>query len=172
MEVTLDNKSSRAYEQERLTKLYNYNIAGNYDLTGTFMHVVAMATHLFKVPVAMVNFVDDTSVLANSSIGLNGYTEVKREVTLCSQAILRDEVTIYENAKADPCLYANPYVYGDFGLQFYAAAPLKTPEGFNIGVVAIVDKKSRTFSEDNVRLLEGLASIVMEELEERKHSLC
>jgi GAF domain-containing protein len=55
---------------------------------------------------------------------------------------------------------------GDFGLQFYAAAPLTTSDGFKIGAVCIVDKVPRVFSESDQEMLQSLAAIVMDEIEE------
>ncbi|MCC9166350.1 GAF domain-containing protein [Pontibacter harenae] len=155
-------------EKERLEKLYGYNIIDDYHKTGAFQHVVGMAAQIFNVPVAFVNFVDEKKVIAESSVGMDGVSEFDRDTTICSQAVLKAEVTVFEDAKTEPCLATNLFVHGSLGLQFYAAAPLKTPDGYNIGVVAIVDKKPRTFSKADEHILEGLATVVMDELEERK----
>lgn len=154
-------------EKERLAKLYGYNIIQEYDKRGTFQHVVSMAARIFEVPMAFVSFVDEKKILAEASVGLNGIVEVDREISLCSMAILKDEVTVFENARQEPCLATNPFAHGEFGLQFYAGAPLKTPDGYKIGVVAVADRRPRTFSKEDEQILEGLAAIVMEELEER-----
>lgn len=154
-------------EKERLAKLHGYNIIGSHDQTGTFRHVVSMAARIFNVPVALVNFVNETSVVTVANVGVERADDISRDISLCSLAILKDEVTVFENAREELCLSANAIVYGDFSLQFYAAAPLKTPDGFNIGVIALADKKPREFSKDEEKMLEGLAAIVMEELEER-----
>lgn len=124
-----------------------------------------MAAHIFNVPIALVNFVYEKNVKSESSVGMEGGYDFSREVAICSQAVLMDKVTVFRNARMEPCLAANPFVCGDFGLQFYAAAPLKTKDGFNIGVVVIVDQKPRTFSKEDEQILDSLAAIVMEELE-------
>ncbi|MDX5422402.1 MAG: GAF domain-containing protein [Hymenobacteraceae bacterium] len=171
MENTLGSPGAREKEEERLAKLYGYNITANYEKAGTFQHVVGMAAHIFKAPIAFVNFVDERSTWITDSWGMQGITELDRGVTLCSHAILRDGVTVFEDAKEEPCLLSNPFVHGDFGLQFYAGAPIRTPEGFNIGIVGIGDTRPRKFSREEEKTLEGLAAIVMEELEERRERL-
>lgn len=167
METILEKPSVPQSENERLAKLYGYKILDNHEKTGTFQHVVSMAARIFHVPVALVSFVDETRATTEANVGMEGISEISREISLCSLAILKNGVTVFENAREELCLLSNPIIYGDFGLQFYAGAPLKTPDGFNIGVIAIADKKPRTFSKDEEKLLEGLASVVMEELEER-----
>ncbi|GEO03384.1 hypothetical protein AAE02nite_10480 [Adhaeribacter aerolatus] len=155
-------------EEERLAKLKSYYVLDAYEQSGTFQHVAIMAARIFEVPMAFVNFVDEQNILIKASVGFNEVSEVKREVGLCSLAILKDEVTVFENAKREPRFLTNPLVHGEFGLEFYAGAPLKTTDGFNIGVIAIADKKPREFSKDEEQLLAGLAACIIDELEERQ----
>lgn len=157
-----------ANDEPRVLKLYSYNILNKYEQTGVFKHIAAMGALLFKMPMVVINFVDIKTVITESSVGMSDKVEVPREITLCSLAILKNEVTVFENARKEPCLLQNPFVHGSFGLQFYAAAPIKTSDGFNIGAVALIDKITRKFTSEEAKLLEGLAAIVVEELEEMK----
>ncbi|WP_225986806.1 GAF domain-containing protein [Rufibacter sp. LB8] len=150
-----------------MARLYGYSNIDKYELKGTFQHVVSTAALAFDVPMAFVNLVEMENILIKASVGFDGNQRIAREIGLCSLAILKDEFTVYKDTHKEIELKGNPMVHGEFGLGFYAAAPLKTPDGFNIGVVAIADKAPREFSEEDGRLLEGLASIVMEELEYR-----
>lgn len=167
MENTIEETLLTHKETERLARLYSYNIISNYEQSGSFKHIASMAAHIFNMPIALVNFVDEKTVLTEAHVGMD-VCELDRAISICSLAILKDEVTVFENAKEEFCLLSNPLVHGNFGLEFYAGAPLKTPDGYNIGAVAIADKKPRSFSKEDEQMLEGLAAIVMEELEERK----
>ena len=158
----------RDYEGERLERLYGYNIINDYEKVGAFQHVVGMTAHIFKVPIAVVNLVSAEKVLTKSAVGINNHTELNREDTICSHAVKQDQVTVFRNVREEPCLLNNPFVHGEFGLHFYAAAPLKTPDGFNIGVLAIADKEQREFTLQDEQMLEALAAVVMAELEKRK----
>lgn len=155
-------------EQERLERLHSYHILDTHDKAGTFRHITSMAVQIFKVPIALVSLVDYEKVIFKANIGMEGVKEAARGESLCSLSILSDQVTVFEKAKEDPCLLANPLVTGSFGLQFYAGAPLKTPDGYNIGAVCVVDKMPRKFSEADCALLESLAAVVMDELEAGK----
>jgi len=96
---------------------------------------------------------------------------IDRGISLCSLAVLDPEPTIFEDATKEPCLLANPLVAGEFGLKFYAGAPLITPDGYNIGTVCVVDKKPRTFSELEQELLVQFSKAAMEAIIERKKNM-
>jgi GAF domain-containing protein len=154
-------------EESRLNKLQEYKMR-NTALEGPFTHVASIAAHLFKAPIALVSLVDKERVWFEAQVGMDGVTEVPRGESLCSLAILDDNVTVFNNALEEPCLLTNPLVAGEFGLRFYAGAPLKTPDGYNIGAICIVDTQPREFSDADQRVLEHLAAIVMDALEKRK----
>ena len=154
-----------ANEEERLAKLRSFDILNTYEENGTFKHIAAIATRMFNVPIALVNLVDSDFVVTKAQAGMDGITKVERGISLCSLSILRSDVTVFENARQEPCLMANPMVIGEFGLQFYAAAPLINKDGFHIGAVCIVDKEPREFPESDQKMLESLAVVVMEEIE-------
>ncbi|MFC6997792.1 GAF domain-containing protein [Rufibacter roseus] len=152
-------------EEQRLAKLRSLNITEEYQEDGPFKHIAAMATRMFNVPIALVNLVEKEYVWTKSSVGLDHPPTVPRGTSLCSLAILNENTTVFENAMNEPCLLANPMVHGDFGLRFYAAAPLTTSDGINIGALCIIDKEPRTFSASEQKVLENLASVVMDEIE-------
>ncbi|GAA4295956.1 GAF domain-containing protein [Nibribacter koreensis] len=152
-------------EEQRLVKLHSLNILDQPKAHGPFQHVAEMAARMFNAPIALVNFVDSEQVFTKGSAGLDNPTPVPRGTSLCSLAVLNNDVTVFENALQEPCLLANPMVTGDFGLRFYAAAPLRTSDGHNIGALCIVDKEKREFPESEKRVLEHLASIIMADIE-------
>lgn len=167
MENTFGRPIIPANEVERLRALARYDLL-HTPPEGAFNHIAEMAAHLFHVPIALVNLVGDTVIWTKAGTGeISHGAEVPRGVSLCSLAILDSGPTVFENAPQEPCLLANPLVAGEFGLRFYAAAPLRTPDGYHIGAVCLVDKQPRTFSVGEQKVLEGLAQIVMEEIEAR-----
>ena len=66
---------------------------------------------------------------------------------------------------------SNPLVAGKFGLQFYAAAPLRTTDGHRLGTLCLIDREPRMFSPQQADVLQGLADIVMDEMELRISTL-
>lgn len=56
---------------------------------------------------------------------------------------------------------------GDFGLRFYAGAPLTTHDGHNLGTLCAIDLIPRPRSEHETAILTDLAALVIDELELR-----
>ena len=65
---------------------------------------------------------------------------------------------------------SNPLVAGELGLQFYAGIPLRTRDGYNLGTLCIIDREPRTLNSQDLRTLQDLAAIVMNDLEQRMQS--
>lgn len=133
---------------------------------GSFNKITALASKVFNVPIAIVSLVDTDRIWFKSHFGLQ-INQIKKDPGLCTSAILSDEIYLVEDARNDPRCLANPLVAGKFGLQFYAAAPLKTKDGFNIGTFCIIDKKQRYINSDQQDILKDMAGIVMESMELR-----
>ncbi|MDQ3536491.1 MAG: GAF domain-containing protein, partial [Bacteroidota bacterium] len=153
-------------DEQRLDVLRRYEILDT-PREHSFDRVAELAVKIFNVPIALISLVDKEKVFFKANVGMPGAKTVDRGMSLCSLAVLRDNPTVFENAKEEPCLLANPMVTGSFGLQFYAGAPIITLDGYNIGTVCIVDKMPRSFSEKEKSMLQDLAGIVMDELEVR-----
>ena len=155
---------------ERIEALNRYKIL-NTPPEQSFDNIAKLATQIFNVPISLISLVDADKVHFKANIGMGNVSETPRGDSLCSLAILKSDVTIFESAKDEPCLLANPNVAGEFGLQFYAGAPLTTHDGFLIGTLCIIDKKPRKFSKDEEIILQGLAKIVIDEIELRRSAL-
>lgn len=61
----------------------------------------------------------------------------------------------------------NPVVIGDPHVRFYAGIPLHAADGARVGAFCIVDSKPRTLSAAQLRMLQDMARLVEEELEQR-----
>lgn len=153
-------------EAARLAALHRYEILDTPP-EGAFNKIATLAQSIFKVPIALVSLVDRERVFFKANAGMGTMRSTDRGVSLCSLAILQEGATVFEDAPEDPCLLHNPLVAGDFGLRFYAGAPITTYDGYRIGTVCIVDHTPRSFSDEQRAMLEQLASLVMDELELR-----
>lgn len=152
-------------ESKRLDALKRYDILDT-PAEGHFDRMTLLASKVFNVPIAIISLVDEDRIWFKSSHGLT-ISEIGRDPGLCASAILSDEVYLIEDARNDPRSLTNPLVCGEFGLQFYAAAPLRTHDGFNLGTLCIIDKKKRYINSDQQIMLRQMAEIVMHEMELR-----
>lgn len=126
-----------------------------------FDNVAQMVARCFNMPIALISLVDTERVFFKANVGMPGIQNVARGNSLCSLAILDNAPTVFSNTLQEPCLLANPFVAGEFGLRFYAGAPITTEEGYHLGAVCVLDKKPREFSESDKELLARFSNSVM-----------
>ncbi len=155
-------------EDGRMRAVERYQILDTPE-DGSFDRIAALAARVFSVPVAIVSVVDHDRIWFKAHHGTD-VTQIGRDPGLCASAILQDGPWVVEDAVTDPRTLSNPLVAGEFGLQFYAGVPLRTPDGFNLGTFCILDREPREFSAEDTRTLEDLAAIVMNDLEMRLQS--
>ena len=156
---------SSTQERARLAAVHRYDVL-DAPADGTFDRIAALAARLFDVPIAIVSVVDTDRIWFAAHHGLE-VTQVDREPGLCASAILSDEPWIVADAAKDPRSLANFLVAGEFGLRFYAGAPLTTHDGHNLGTVCVIGREPREVAPGETKLLTDLAAIVMDELELR-----
>jgi PAS domain S-box-containing protein len=163
MENTFNQDIILSNEQQRLAALRRYKIF-NTEAEKSFKNIARLVAEIFNVSISMISLVDDEEVSFQSNVGMETSIGPRGE-SFCSLTVLTPEVHVVENALVDPAVSRNPLVCGEFGLRFYAGAPLVTPDGFIIGTVCIVDTKPRVFSDHEKRILSGMAAVVMEQIE-------
>ncbi len=134
---------------------------------GAFDRLTSLAARLFRVPVSIVTIVDHDRIWFKSAHGVQGVEEIGRDPGLCASAILHDDVWVVEQADIDPRALANPLVAGEFGLRFYAGAPLTTADGFKLGTLCVIDREPRAITAEEGQTLSDLAALVVDELELR-----
>lgn len=164
MNIIPDNDS------ERLLALKRYRVMDSPS-EASFDNIARLCTQIFNVPISLVSLVDAERVFFKANAGMGKAKDANRGKSLCALAVLNPEPTIFEDALKEACLIANPNVAGDFGLRFYAGAPLITHDGFLIGTLCIIDQQPRIFSKQEEVILKGLATAVMDQLELRLSAL-
>ena len=150
-----------SYEHERLAALQPYQVLGTpgQEVFNDFVGIVAK---LFNMPIALVSLVRADDVVFIGSEGLPGAGTVPREDSMCSVAILSDELTEFRDVAAAPCMLVNPYVAQQLHLGFYAGQALRSPEGQSLGSLCIIDRRPRQLSPQEGQLLQDLAKVAQE----------
>ncbi len=98
--------------------------------------------------------------------------ETPRNLAFCAYTILQDGVTVVEDAREDPRFAKHPAVIGELGFRFYAAAPIVTSQGQNVGSLCIVDTKPRgPLTLEQQTFLSSLADLAREAAERHQASL-
>lgn len=155
-------------EELRIAAIRHFDILDT-PADGAFDRLTKLAGRIFEVPIAIITIVDSDRIWFKSKLGLD-VNQIGRDPGLCASCILQDEVMVIKDAKKDAVALTNPLVAGEFGLRFYAGAPLKTRDGVNIGTFCLVDREPRDLTGTEQATLADLASIVIDEMELRRAS--
>lgn len=143
-------------ESERLAALIALGIIGT-ERTTEFDIFPVLAQTLFSVPIAAISLVEESRQWFKASVGLN-VTETARDASFCAHAILNPTETLcVPDATKDPRFADNPLVTGEFGLRFYAGAPIIGPSGDPLGALCVIDREPRDVSDGMLEQLRQLA---------------
>ncbi|HMJ12916.1 MAG TPA: diguanylate cyclase [Polyangiaceae bacterium] len=152
-------------ETERLAALRRYAVLDTPP-ERAFDRITALAARLFDVPIALVSLVDADRQWFKSCLGLD-VRETSRDLAFCAHAILAEEPLVVPDATQDERFVNNALVAGPPRFRFYAGAPLRTPDGFLVGTLCVLDRRPRTLSAKELTVLVDLAAMVVDELELR-----
>ena len=154
-------------EAERLNALRRYQILDTPP-EPAFDRIAEMAATLFQVPMAVVSLVDEDRVWFKSRLGIDA-DHCARDAGLCSSAIASPGVYYLGDAAHDERAVGHPLVPA-LGIRFYAAAPLRTHDGLNLGTVCVLDQQPRELAPGETEMLEMLAALAMNQMELRLYA--
>jgi diguanylate cyclase (GGDEF)-like protein/PAS domain S-box-containing protein len=152
-------------EPQRLAALRRYAVLDT-DAERPFDRITSLAARLLDVPIALVSLIDVDRQWFKACIG-SADRETDRDLAFCAHAIMVDEPLVVHDARQDPRFRDNPWVLGAPNVRFYAGAQLRTPSGFNIGTLCVLDTRPRALDSDQLMILQDLAAVVVDELELR-----
>lgn len=159
-----------ATEPARLRTLHRYEIV-NTTPEPIFDDYVALAAQLFNLPISLISLIDADDVFFKANVGLPGLTTVPRPDSLCSAAVLEHSTIVFPDLAQECCNLVNPAVAESAGLRCYAGAPLRMPEGENIGTMCVIGRDARPFTLAEEALLARLAELVSLTIELRARLL-
>jgi GAF domain-containing protein len=153
-------------ERARLAAVRRYRLI-DQPVEDAYDRIAFLAGTIFDTPIATVSLVEQDRVWLAACQGLVGVRQVGREPGLCASVINQDGTYVINNAAVDPRTLEHPLVRGELGLRFYAAAPIRTRDGYRLGTVNVIDNRPREAAPRQLRALEHLAQMVADELELR-----
>lgn len=159
-----------AHEAHRLRTLHQYRIV-NTTPEPIFDEYVALAAQLFNLPISLISLVDEQQVYFKANTGMPGLAQVSRPDSLCSAAVLQDQVLTFEDLSVKNCNLVNPYMAQSAGLRFYAGAALRMPNGDNIGTLCVIGREARSITPGEEELLTALAGLVSHTIQLRQQLL-
>ena len=153
-------------DEARLEVLKQYRILDTA-AEKVFDDITTLAAEVCETPISVLSFIDRDRRWAKSNVGLS-QQEAGRDISLCSYAILQNDLLVVPDARADERFAHNPGVTAEPGVRFYAGMPLVTPEGLAIGTLCVVDHVPRQLTEEQANKLRALAGSAMILLEVRR----
>ncbi|SMB85920.1 putative bifunctional diguanylate cyclase/phosphodiesterase [Deinococcus hopiensis] len=151
-------------ELDRLERLSRYDILDTPP-EEEFDRITRLARQLLQTPIAILNFVGRKRTWLKSHLGTN-VRVIDRKHAICAEAIKHPGVFTIADLQRTPQFAQEPMLV--LGARSYAGAPLTTPDGFNIGTIAVFDHHPRVFTAGEQALLQDLAAIVIDALELRR----
>ncbi|MFY9512917.1 MAG: EAL domain-containing protein [Rubrivivax sp.] len=156
-------------EQQRLQALRAYAVLDTPP-EAAFDDIAELAARLFDMPVALVSLVDAERQWFKSRVGLD-IQQAPRTHGFCDIAMRQPAVFVVPDMLQDPRFCDSPLVRHGPRVRFYAAAPLRTPEGHAIGTLCVADRRPRSFDAAQSETLAVLARQVVTQLELRRAEL-
>ncbi len=153
-------------EAQRLQTLVSYQILDTPPEVA-FERITSMAARLFDAPISLISLIDADRQWFKSCFGLH-LQQTDRNISFCAHAILADEAMVVPDATLDPRFRDNLVVTGEPRVRSYVGAPLKMPNGQNLGTLCVIDTVPRRFSAEQLELLTDLAGVVSDAMELRR----
>lgn len=155
-----------ANEPARLLKLAEYAVLDT-PREMAFDSLVTLASHVAQTPIALMAFVDARRVWFKARLGLD-VSEQPRDLSFCAHVVATEVPLIVPDTLLDERFRDHPPVVGPPRLRFYAGMPLRTPDGFVVGTLCVIDHQPRELTAEQRDLLRMLAHLAMDELEMRR----
>ena len=133
----------------------------------SFDTLVRLAARLLDAPVALVSLIDAGREFLAAQLGAPEPFASRRELPLTHSlsrfAVANKAPLVVADARADPVLSSSPAIV-ELGLVAYAAIPLRSASGHAIGTLAVADRRSRSWTEEELEILHELAGVAGQEL--------
>ncbi|MGI4861909.1 MAG: hybrid sensor histidine kinase/response regulator [Janthinobacterium lividum] len=133
----------------------------------SFDRLAELAAYVMRVPVALINFIDDHRVWCKAAWG-RPRTEAPRAKSLCNETLRRGTRLVLTNAREDAAFSQFKDVLDERQVAFYAGIVIRSVDGMALGTLCVTDRVPHVIDEGAVAALELIAGQVSELLEARR----
>ncbi|MES2837862.1 MAG: PAS domain S-box protein [Bacteroidota bacterium] len=156
-------------ESLRLAELHSYAIIDSAE-EAEFNDIALFAAEICGTTISCISFIEKDRQWFKAKHGIEA-NETERVLAFCAHTILNESPNIVNDTTKDERFKNNPFVIDEPKLRFYAGFPLITPNGFNIGTIAVADKVSITLSNIQIKNMMLLAKQLINLMEIRRKNL-
>ncbi len=97
-----------------------------------------------------------------------GVPKRRAAMAFCHYTIAAADGLAVEDAEADPRFAGTPLVTGDPHIRSYLGAPLRTPDGYQVGALCVISDKVRRFPPSIARSCGVFPQVVVSQMELRQ----
>ena len=126
-------------ETDRLNSLRESGLL-EIDSSPAFDRLTRLAKRFFQVPLAMVNLIDEHSLIVKSADGKAPDT-VPRNISFCGHTILTEAPLVVGDMLQDDRFADNPLVAGEPRVRFYAGFPLRLRDGASDELTGLFNRR-------------------------------
>jgi ActR/RegA family two-component response regulator len=170
VEMIVDDRTQVGFplppdENERLEALSAYDVR-DYDAMAAFDRLSTLVASHFDVSIAFIGLIGEVEERFVACHGAD-WTTLAREDSICTYAILDEEVTVVEDVREDPRFRYNETPERQ-DVRSYAGANITTPGGEVVGELCLIDDEPRSYTVQEQGDLQLFADEVAEQFELRR----
>tara|TARA_B100001971_G_scaffold111365_1_gene102414 strand:+ start:43446 stop:44588 length:1143 start_codon:yes stop_codon:yes gene_type:complete len=120
----------------------------------SFDEITEIAGQLCECPIAIFSLYDNERFWFKSKIGID-FDEISYKQSFCQYALANNDVIVIDDTSKDPRFKQHPLV-NNSGYKFFASQIVKDEYGLVIGSLCVIDKKPKSLSNEQRKLLKTL----------------
>ncbi|HEY5701085.1 MAG TPA: sensor domain-containing diguanylate cyclase [Gammaproteobacteria bacterium] len=156
-------------ERERQRALNAYGLLDT-QADDVFNSIIEIAAAVCAVPISVISLIDNERQVFFARHNMPR-EETPRSDALCAHAILDYKLMEVYDAREDPRFNDSALVTSEPGIRFYAAQPITTPDGYNLGAICLIGHEPKALNQHQHEILDRLSCIVISMFEARKSAL-
>jgi len=156
-------------EELRLAELASYELEDGYPKEH-LRSIIKLASEICGTSVSLIDIIDETNQRTIATYGDWEEKVIPRENSICDRAVVDGDMIILNNVENHKEIVSRLSKEDREKIKFYAGAPLKTPSGFNLGALCVIDSEPRKLTKFQKESLQILADEVMARLQLHKRT--
>jgi diguanylate cyclase (GGDEF)-like protein len=153
-------------EEGRVAALNRYQLLDGR-VEPSFPQTAKLVQMALDVPIVAISMIGRDRQVFLAVEGMTG-GDMDRTDTLDAFALMSDGPMVIFDTWSDPRLMSSPQVRSNPHIRSYLGTPLVSPDGYNVGVISVMDVQPRHFDGREVAMLAEFARLVMDQIEMRQ----